>query len=74
MGKKAVRVENIKVTEEGLKKEQLASLQFSAFSLHPLSAGKCLKIFGEIRALRACSPAVLLMAKLFVLTANSRWD
>lgn len=50
------------------------SLQCSAFSLHPLSAGKCLKIVGEILALRTRSPEILLMSKLLMFAVKSWWD
>jgi len=60
--------------EERLKKEQLASLWCPAFSLRPLSAGKRLKIFGEILALRAQPPQTLRMAKLSMLAVKSWWD
>lgn len=56
------------------KAEKGAFLQGSAFSLRPLSAGKCLKIFGEILALRAGASAALLMSTLPMFAGKACWD
>lgn len=46
----------------------------SASSLHPPSAGKCLKTFAEIAAPKAQSSKVLLLPKLCTVTAKPCWD